>query len=160
MTRRSPPPLRPGFWRDTPLAAMSRAEWEALCDRCGRCCLIKLEDEDDGAVVYTDVHCRLYDPAKCACGNYDLRKLMVPDCVTLTPATLPEIAEWMPATCAYRRLHEGADLPDWHPLVTGDPDSTRRAGIAADGRNPPGPLTPEWEVADDDLIDHAIEGML
>lgn len=156
----TPPALRPGFWRTTPLDAMTREEWEALCDRCGRCCLIKLEDEDTAEIAYTAVHCRLYDPATCACGQYALRRTLVPGCVTLTPETLPEAAEWMPATCAYRLLHEGRDLPEWHPLVTGDPDSTRRAGMTADGVNPPGRLIPEWEVAEEDLQDHLVEGIV
>ena len=160
MTRTAPPRLRPGFWRDTPLDRMNRAEWEALCDRCGRCCLIKLEDEDSAEIAWTNVHCRLYDPTTCACGNYALRRTLVPGCVKLTAETLPDAAPWMPVTCAYRLLHEGADLPDWHPLVTGDPDSTRRAGMTADGIHRPGRLIPEWEVDEDDLQDHVIEGTL
>ncbi|MGM0584959.1 MAG: YcgN family cysteine cluster protein [Pseudomonadota bacterium] len=156
----TPPDLRPGFWRDAPLSDLSREEWEALCDGCGRCCLLKLEDEDTGELAYTDVHCRLYDPAACRCGNYALRKVLVPGCVVLTPDNIHDIKDWMPVTCAYRLLAEGRDLPEWHPLVCGDPDGPRRAGVAADGRNPPGPLSPEWEVDEEDLPDHAVEGFL
>lgn len=150
---------RPEFWT-LPLDDLTPEEWEALCDGCGRCCLLKLEDEETDALAYTTIHCRLYDPATCRCGNYALRRMLVPGCVVLSPETLPEIAAWMPSTCAYRRLHEGRGLPDWHPLLTGDPASTRRAGIAADGLNPPGTLTPEWEVDEDDVEDYALEGML
>ncbi len=145
---------------DLPLEALTPEEWEALCDGCGRCCLLKLEDEETGELAYTSVHCRLYDPQSCRCGNYALRKALVPGCVVLTPATLAEIAPWMPSTCAYRLRFEGRPLPDWHPLRTGDPTSPRRAGIAADGLNPPGRLTPEWEVDEDDLEDYALEGTL
>ena len=107
MTRRSGPD---DFWRDTPLEEMTDAQWESLCDGCGRCCLLKLEDEDDGAVSYTDVHCRLFDPDTCRCGNYAIRKQLVPGCVVLTPQTIREIKDWMPATCAYRLLAPAARL--------------------------------------------------
>jgi uncharacterized cysteine cluster protein YcgN (CxxCxxCC family) len=147
--------LAPEYWLKTPLSAMSRLEWEALCDGCGRCCLLKLEDEDTGAVAYTDVHCRLFDPDTCRCGNYAHRKRLVVGCVQLTPETIDDSAPWMPETCAYRRLHEGRDLPDWHPLVTGDPDSPRKAGMSMRNAS-----VPEWEVDEDDLEDHIIEGML
>jgi uncharacterized cysteine cluster protein YcgN (CxxCxxCC family) len=141
------------FWRRKALAEMSRAEWESLCDGCGRCCLIKLEDEDDGSVAYTSVACRLFDPETCRCGSYALRAALVPGCVALSPATLPEAARWMPETCAYRLLHEGKDLPDWHPLVTGDPGSTHAAGMSVRGWT-----TPEWEVQEEDLEDHVLPG--
>ncbi|MBR25629.1 MAG: hypothetical protein CML46_01560 [Rhodobacteraceae bacterium] len=153
-----PTALRPDFWR-LPLADLTREEWEALCDGCGRCCLVKLEDEDTGALAYTNIHCRLYDPDTCRCGNYSLRKVMVPGCVILTPDTLEDASEWMPETCAYRRLAEGRDLPEWHPLLAG-PDGPARAGIPANGVNAPGKLVPEWEVDEDDLEDHAVEGFL
>jgi uncharacterized cysteine cluster protein YcgN (CxxCxxCC family) len=144
---------RPAFWRRKTLAEMSRAEWESLCDGCGRCCLLKLEDEDDGDVAYTSVACRLFDPETCRCGSYALRAALVPGCVVLTPQTLPDAARWMPETCAYRLLHEGRDLPDWHPLVTGDPGSTEAAGMSVRGWT-----TPEWEVQDEDLEDHILPG--
>ena len=146
---------RRDFWRDTPLSEMTAEQWESLCDGCGRCCLLKLEDEDTGEVAYTDVHCRLYDPATCRCGNYALRKLLVPGCVVLTPENIHEIKDWMPATCAYRLLAEGRPLPAWHPLVSGDPESVRRAGIAMHEMT-----EPEYEVAEDDLADRVIEGIL
>jgi uncharacterized cysteine cluster protein YcgN (CxxCxxCC family)/CheY-like chemotaxis protein len=144
---------KPAFWRSKTLAEMSRPEWESLCDGCGRCCLIKLEDEDDGDVAYTSVACRLFDPETCRCGSYALRAALVPGCVVLTPETLPEAARWMPETCAYRLLHEGRDLPEWHPLVTGDPGSTEAAGMSVRGWT-----TPEWEVQEEDLEDHILPG--
>jgi uncharacterized cysteine cluster protein YcgN (CxxCxxCC family) len=149
-----PAETREKFWT-LPLRDMTREEWEALCDHCGLCCLIKLEDEDGGEVAYTSVHCRLYDPAACRCGSYPLRRMLVPGCVSLTPDSLAEHAEWMPRTCAYRRLHEGRGLPDWHPLIGGDPEGARKAGVAV-----PAAATPEYEVDVDDLEDHVIEGIL
>ena len=113
---------------------MSRAEWESLCDGCAKCCLLKLEEADSGAVDYTDVACRLLDLETCRCTDYRNRHRRVPDCLRLSPERLAEILGWMPSTCAYRLLAEGQDLPDWHPLVSGDPDSVHRAGVSVRGR--------------------------
>ena len=147
-----PPPLRPNFWRTVPLDRVTPAEWEALCDGCGKCCLNKLEDADTGEVAFTRIACRLLDADTCRCGNYAIRKTLVPDCVVLTPATLPDIAYWMPRTCAYRLLWEGDELPDWHPLLTGDPDSVHLAGASVRGWT-----VPEYEVPEEDWEDHIID---
>lgn len=144
--------MRRNFWETVPLDEMTSEEWEALCDGCGRCCMLKLEDEDTGDVHYTNVSCRLFDTGTRRCGNYPLRRMLVPGCVLLTPENIDDAAEWMPATCAYRRLHEGRGLADWHPLVSGDPESVVRSGIAVRA-----PLTPEYEVAEEDLEDHVID---
>lgn len=144
--------LRPEFWRRFPLARLRRDEWEALCDGCGKCCLLKLEDEDTGEVHYTSVACRLLDRGTCRCGNYALRRHLVPGCVTLTPDTLGEALDWMPRTCAYRLVAEGRGLPDWHPLISGDPESVHRAGVSYRGR-----MLAEYDVAEEDLEDHLID---
>jgi len=122
------------FWRRKGLAAMSPAEWESLCDGCGKCCLVKLVDPKSGALAFTDVACRLLDPGSCRCTRYAERSALVPDCIPLTPAGVAAAAAWLPSTCAYRLVHEGKDLPAWHPLVSGDPESVRRAGASAGGR--------------------------
>lgn len=123
------------FWQLKRLSQMTPDEWESLCDGCAKCCLQKLSDEDDpdDMVYYTDLACDLLDMGTCRCGNYAQRHDLVPTCVWLRPEDLEEF-HWLPATCAYRRLAEGRDLPSWHPLVTGDPDSAIKAGFSVQGR--------------------------
>ena len=121
------------FWKRKSLREMTRQEWESLCDGCAKCCLHKLQDDRTGQVRYTNVACRLLDCGSCTCSDYENRTRRVPDCVILTPDNIDELY-WMPRTCAYRLLAEGKDLPDWHPLITGDPDSPRKAGISVHGR--------------------------
>lgn len=131
---------------------MTQTEWEALCDGCGRCCLLKLEDADTAEVEFTRVSCRLLDTQTCRCGNYDIRKQLVPDCVVLTPKTLDDIAYWMPETCAYRLLHQGDTLKDWHPLISGRSESVREAGVSVAGW-----AIPEFEVDEEELEDYLLE---
>lgn len=112
---------------------MSEAEWESLCDGCGRCCLNKLEDFDTGEIFWTDVACTLLDGESCRCRKYETRFETVPDCVALTPEAVRSLA-WLPPTCAYRLVAEGTNLKWWHPLRSGDPESVHRAGISVKGR--------------------------
>jgi len=121
------------FWRAKTLEEMSGAEWESLCDGCGRCCLVKLEDEDTGVIHFTDIGCTLLDGRECRCRDYKRRSKRVPDCVRLTPHAVRTLT-WLPVTCAYRLVAEGKDLADWHPLVSGNPDSVHEAGISVRGR--------------------------
>ena len=144
--------LRPFFWERIPLARLRPAEWEALCDGCGKCCLNKLEYEDDGEVAFTRLACRLLDGESCRCAQYEVRHHFVPECVVLTPKTLPDIAYWMPKTCAYRLLHEGKPLPDWHPLRTGDPNSVHAAGQSVKGWT-----LPEFEVPEEEWEDYILK---
>ncbi len=144
--------LRDRYWERVPLKNMTTKEWEALCDGCGKCCLNKLEDEDTGEVAFTRVACRLLDGETCRCASYATRKKLVPECVVLTPATLPRIAYWLPRTCAYKLVHEGKPLYDWHPLVSGTAETVHAEGISVRGWT-----ISEVEVAEDDWEDHIIE---
>ena len=139
------------FW-EKPLGALTRPEWEALCDGCGKCCLNKLEDEETGEVALTRVACRLLDGSTCRCSRYETRRDHVPECIVLTPKTLTKHLYWLPATCAYRLRHEGRPLPAWHPLLTGDPETPHRAGVSLRGR-----ILSEIEVADEDWEEHIVE---
>lgn len=145
------PPPRRRFWT-LPLQSLTPEEWEALCDGCGKCCLNKLEDEETGEVAFTRIACRLFDDATCRCSQYDIRLQFVPECIVLSPATIADVAYFMPTTCAYRLRHEGRPLPDWHPLVTGDADSTHKAGMSVRGQT-----LPEFEVDEEEWEDHLIE---
>jgi uncharacterized cysteine cluster protein YcgN (CxxCxxCC family) len=140
--------IRMNFWERKTLEEMSEAEWESLCDGCGRCCLVKLEDEDSGQIVNSDVHCRLLDAESCTCKDYENRQKIVDDCVRLTPQSVREIS-WIPVTCAYRRLAEGKGLAWWHPLISGDRQTVVQAGISVKGR-----VVCETSVADDEWEDH------
>ncbi len=140
------------FWRAKSLRDMTHSEWESLCDGCGKCCLVKLEDEEDGSIRNTDVACFLLDSGTCRCRDYPRRKEHVPECIRITPETIHSLLAWLPGTCAYRLVHEGRDLFDWHPLVSGDPESVHRAGMSLRHR-----VVSERDVPDEDLPDHVVD---
>lgn len=142
--------VRRPFWETKTLAEMSQAEWESVCDGCGKCCLHKLEDHDSGEVFYTDVACRLLDTTQCRCSDYSARRKLVPDCISLRHSD-PADLHWLPASCGYRVLAEGRILEDWHPLISGDANSVHNAGISIRGR-----CTSENDVKDIDYEDRII----
>jgi len=137
------------FWEDVALEKLDRAQWEALCDGCGRCCIHKLEDEDTGELHPTNVACRLLDRRSGQCSDYKHRHAYVPECIRLTPARLKTM-DWLPETCAYVRRAEGKPLPDWHYLVCGDREAVHLAGASVRG----------WTISEDDagdLENHILE---
>ncbi len=137
--------VTPRYWETKALADMSREEWEGLCDGCGKCCLLKLQDDDTGEISATNITCRLLDRKTARCSDYRNRRSHVPDCVRLTPAKLKTV-DWLPSTCAYRLIADGEPLPLWHPLETGDPETVHDAGISIRG----------WTVSENDAgpIEH------
>jgi uncharacterized cysteine cluster protein YcgN (CxxCxxCC family) len=130
------------FWEDVPLAKLDRAQWEALCDGCGKCCVHKLEDEETGELHATNVACRLLDRRMGRCSDYRHRHAYVSECVRLNASNVAGI-EWLPSTCAYRLRAAGEQLPEWHYLVCGDPEAVHRAGQSTRG----------WTISEDDAGD-------
>ena len=120
------------FWRDKTLEEMSPEEWEALCDGCGLCCQIRVEDEDTGETALSNVACRYLDLCSHRCSDYGNRQSNVPDCVQITPENVRRL-NWLPASCAYRLVAFGQDLPDWHHLVCGDPERVHSEGPSMRG---------------------------
>jgi uncharacterized cysteine cluster protein YcgN (CxxCxxCC family) len=146
-----PTPDELPFWRRKAMRDMTRAEWESLCDGCGRCCLNKLTDAGTDRTYYTDVACKLLDGGSCRCTDYANRSAKVKDCVTLTPRNINRIS-WLPPTCAYKLVAAGKDLHWWHPLVSGDPDSVHAAGVSVRGKVG----ACETDVKAKDMEDHIV----
>ena len=144
--------LSPEFWKHKPLKSLTSEEWEALCDGCGKCCLNKLEDEDTGEVALTRIACRLLDDQSCKCGQYPIRHQFIPDCIVLKPSNIDENAYWMPKTCGYRLLWSGQPLFDWHPLISGSPETVHTANISVRGMT-----LSEFDINEEDWEDHIIE---
>jgi len=142
------------FWNKKTLSQMSQEEWESLCDRCGKCCLHKLEDEDSGDVYYTAISCQYLDTKSCQCKDYAHRARLVPGCITLDRDNVSTYA-WLPQTCAYRVLAEGGSLPSWHPLVSGDPNTVHSAGVSVREF-----CVPEEDVHEDDYEDYVVKWVL
>lgn len=140
------------FWENLPLEKLDRAQWEALCDGCGKCCLHKLEDEETGELIATNVACKLLDRRMGRCTDYRHRHAYVSECVRLSMRNVASI-EWLPSTCAYRLRAAGKPLPEWHYLVCGDPEAVHRAGESTRG----------WTISEvdaGDLEHHMVDRIL
>ena len=139
------------FWKTKTLKEMTKPEWESLCDGCAKCCLVKLEDEDTKELFFTSLHCKLLDGRTCQCSDYPNRKKYVPMCVKLTPEIVARV-DWLPESCAYRLVHEGKELHDWHHLICGDRQEVHRRGYSAMGKT-----RTEEGVSDEDAIDYVMD---
>ncbi len=135
------------FWQRKSLQEMTASEWESLCDGCGRCCLVKLEDEDTGEIHNTSLACALLDTGICRCTDYVNRHARVDDCVKLSADNITEL-KWLPASCAYRTIAEGRALAWWHPLVSGTSHTVIDAGISVVGE-----VRSETGIEEDDMPD-------
>lgn len=142
------------FWKIKSLAELNESEWELLCDRCGQCCLLKLEDEDTDEIFVTNVSCHLLEIETCRCTDYLHRAKRVKICLTLK-SDKPELFRYLPITCAYRCVAEGRKLPDWHPLNSKQPDSTYMSGVSV--RNY---AISEEFIHPDQIIDHVVGKIL
>lgn len=138
------------FWERKSLHEMSAEEWESLCDGCGRCCVQKLEDEDSGEIFYTAIACRYLDSDACRCTVYETRNQRVPDCLRITPDAA-EIFPWLPESCAYRLIHAGKPLPDWHHLISGSRQTVHEVDISVRDK-----VVSEDEVPEEEWEEHII----
>ena len=120
------------FWKTKNLREMSKDEWESLCDGCGLCCMVKLENIDTKEILTTNVACKYLDLKTCRCSDYDNRHKNVPDCIALTPEKITTLG-WLPKTCAYRMVDEGKDLHPWHHLISNDKEAVHKAGVSKKG---------------------------
>ena len=136
------------FWETKNLIDMNKNEWESLCDKCGKCCVIKLEDFDTKEVHYTNVSCKLLCEKSASCKDYKNRKSIVSDCIILSPDNLKDL-KWMPETCAYKLLNEGKKLPYWHPLLSGNNKEIVNSGNSVKNR-----VTNENKIKIKDLPDY------
>ena len=137
------------FWENKKLIDMSKIEWESLCDGCGKCCLLRLDDDDE--VACTNVSCILLDTKTCKCINYDDRHSIVPECIDFNATKVNSIS-WLPKSCSYRLIEENQPLPDWHHLVSGDKEMVHTKGHSVQGK-----VVPEDTVTDEELVDHIID---
>ena len=139
------------FWETIPFDQLSQTQWESICDGCAQCCAHKLQDEDTDEIFYTNVVCEYLDTQKCQCSVYTDRHTYVPDCIKITPENAKELS-WIPETCGYKRLANGKPLPEWHPLVTGERDSTELANMSIRDK-----VISEADIVMDDLEDYLVE---
>ena len=141
----------PPFWEIKSLAEMNHQEWESLCDGCAQCCLIKFENLEKSKLAVTPVACSLLDLESCSCTRYEERHDLIEDCIELEAGNIKDLY-WLPETCAYRLIAEGKPLFDWHPLISGEPSSVRKAGVSIYGK-----AMSEKDIHMDDLEAHFLK---
>ena len=120
--------MRKQFWKKIPVEQLTNEEWEAICDGCGKCCLIKLQEDSRSVPLYTSLACEFLNIKNCRCKFYSSRNKKRNDCLILTPKNLKKMVKWLPNTCAYRLVQEKKDLPNWHHLNSEDINSVHTTG--------------------------------
>lgn len=146
----------PPFWKTKSLEQMTPAEWESLCDGCGRCCLQKLTHATTQKVAYTKVACKMLDCHSGQCTDYQNRQELVPTCANLTPEFVRK-TDWLPPSCGYVKIRDGKDLEWWHPLVSGTSETVHAAGISVRGRGVVSELTTHKALWESHIVDWPTE---
>lgn len=110
------------FWKKKTLYELTPEEWEALCDHCGKCCLVK--QNFFGRTIFTNFHCKHLNLVNCQCKIYDQR-LQQNDCLKVDLSLVSNQPNLLPETCAYKLLYLKKELPQWHPLISGTYQSVK-----------------------------------
>ncbi|MBV1908955.1 MAG: YcgN family cysteine cluster protein [Kangiellaceae bacterium] len=139
------------FWENTPFDELNPKQWEQICDGCAQCCAHKLQDDETDEIFLTNIVCQHLDMKKCQCSVYGNRHVHVPDCIKITPENANRL-NWIPDTCGYRLLANGKPLPEWHPLVTGEQESTHLSNMSVTGK-----VISETDIDIDELEDYLVE---
>lgn len=86
--------------------------WEARCERCGRCCYEKLDV--DGEIIYTDTPCEFLDLEKRHCTVYQIRHQERHGCMPINQEVLERGI--LPGDCPYVRDIPGYPAPNMEML--------------------------------------------
>lgn len=115
------------YFYEKPLRELTDEEWEQICMKCGKCCMCKYSEGD--VIHFSNQMCRFFDIKKGTCSCYSERfKIAESECKKVSMELLETEIDLLPPSCAYRRLYEGRGLPEYHPLLTGNPKSAIEAG--------------------------------
>ncbi len=116
--------LRKLFWEKYTLDQFSQDEWEALCDGCAKCCLLKIVNKKK--IFITNISCSKLELESCKCSDYKNREKNVKACLKLSNDNLDKNFKFLPSSCSYRLISEGNPLPEWHHLLSKDHESVHK----------------------------------
>tara|TARA_B100000287_G_scaffold132302_1_gene124414 strand:+ start:494 stop:946 length:453 start_codon:yes stop_codon:yes gene_type:complete len=116
--------LRKLFWEKYTLDQLNQDEWEALCDGCAKCCLLKIDDKKK--IFITNISCSMLELDSCRCSDYLNREKNIKACLKLTKDNLKNNSKFLPSSCSYKLIGEGKPLPSWHHLISNDKESVHR----------------------------------